>query len=631
MKTEIINGVCWIGIGTSGHYLSDEGFQELLKIEAVIDSTKATDQLKYLVFSQDSNLIHKENNSGQGESPNIYLCEWMRRALKFRQILAKIRDLSIGTLWVGHGHCLSTHWELALSTHCRIWFQGDSLVGFPELNHHRLPPGGSLDIQPFLNEQEREAHLKLPVMSVATADHFGLIAWTGGAHKSRDIVLKWMNQNQDIIATYQSKGLPSPYSSENYESVSWEQIEKIESRWHQQKKVKLLNNPLEEALNLFRYRKSFNNVREFQNLLLKTVGKSWLHPANQDYLSHNDHIIASASENDSERFPPPNTRYPIWIQVSNWSPPVHAVISLLQHGYKVIFYAGKSKDLADVLERIALKIEKWDHKKNLLPLWHQQACWAHVDSIHPELTRLEWQSVEILDISYRGQRFQFLNLESNFINSEPGYLETLAEDYQETSLPKELSRILNHLSKGLLQGRYVAEETPSSTWIRLMYLQELLELGQHYECELNLLLHSLQESGWGFLASESRWSYFLQTREGHYPESSDIVMPTKEIWDPGRWKHVIATFQNKNKKRKKEWHVTGISHHLALFAIALTDYLQFRGSFLSRKNLASLVSESSGFPKHLKSPDQFLSFYGHRRFELYRERYWPSLIPENLN
>lgn len=620
----IQNGCCTIYIDPYDHFLSDHGFSCFQKLSANIRNLPQKNSINTLILWQIKPSLAKIFYQYlEHDLSSLLLTTWTSRVLLFRSTLDAIRKLPIPVIWVGKGDCLSSHWELALSAHRRISFGRSFNIGFPEVNENLLPPGGCLDIQTFLSSQQQNSFFHTPVSDLSAMKKQGLIQCFGGTELKRKDVLQWINLHREQISselTSQSiKTSSIPEVSSDFEALRWEELIQYESRFNQQKGWNSEENSFYEKVHhLIRNRKLYKDKRTFNNFISKSIGYSWMNytPAWRNHPSEAKYQSSYITETSLPEI--------IWVDTNECSPPADSISRLLISGFNVVLFSSKPRELSNIIERLTLKIEKSPQKKLQGSLWESRLKWITVDFVDSSLNQIKWCTGGFFECLIEGKKYRFLSLENNPMYPARGYFEDL-NPLQNINYPVFLEKILMNVSQSVLPGAWIAGEVPSSSWIRLMFLQELLKSGQNFECEFNHLLNSLKEAGWKFLSSESSWEFFLHSIHKNSPESSGIIMPKREIWDHGRWKHIIAEFQSTNKKRRKEWHTTGLSQHFGLYAHAIAAYLFTKIGFSSFENICHLVSLSIGFPEQLGSPQFFFRNFGIRRALLYREFYWPEL------
>ena len=430
---------------------------------------------------------------------------------------------------------------------------------------------------------------------------------------AQDYILLYLSKCKEDLIHRDLEG----HDSSRYHRLPWDRLIQLEKSWISSKRIHNISSSWDFAWIILKTKKWFENEQEFENLFSYFLAKFYLQD-NLKVLSNSQRKYGIANVAQRKKV--------VYIDSKFWAPPLASVINILNNGYKVIFFGANSNAISILIERIFSKIERLSNKNEIYQKWNESVSWFHGEDVDPSNVTLHWTIGDNIEVKYKGVDYFFYNLESNLLDSEVGFLEGLNNVCITQKNSTTLENILNIISKGVIEEYVVGDNIPLSCWVRLMFLQEMIQCsGLMNASDIFKVMTSLGHKGWRFASSVSRWEYFLQTRRGSPDDSSDIVFPMKEVWDLGRLKYSQSLIEVIDTN-VYDWNSTQISNHFALYAYVLSKYLASLNFFDNPNDAELLVNESIGFPLDLGSPSSFFKYWGCRRSQLYIEKFWNNLI-----
>ncbi|NRA44344.1 MAG: hypothetical protein HRU09_05245 [Oligoflexales bacterium] len=601
----------FVNITPLSHIISEEGYGYLNELKAQLQDFSEK-KIKTIFFIQ---LTDVEDDLVEWEKVirnDILLHDLYKKILFFRSILYQLRKEKQQFIYIGGGNCLGAFWELALCCDKRMWFAADGLVGFPEIDLGYFPIGGSLDFLAEVSSRTKDQWLEQATLTLTSAKEKGFIDFLGGSTFHPEYAIKWVEANTE--GALGKKALPE----QNFEPLGWHQINDLEKQWLEIKRITSLLKSWDYAWSLNKSKRWFKSSQEYENLISFILARFMLAPSLRR-LASQDGMKSLESEHLDQRV--------VYIDSELWAPPLEIFSNLLLNKYRIVFYGRNPKVLASLLERMFLKIDRLHDKQHLKKLWSKYVSWFHGHRIGPSSIAIRWNIGDTIEIFHNNKGFRFLNLESNLFDAKKGYLERITESSEQNEgqiQEKTVVNLLSQISYGVIKEKIIGKDTPISSWVRLMILQEIIKLANNFEGDIDKFLTNLNQKGWRFAGSEERWGHFLQTRRGSvYPEEG-ICFPDRDVWNLGRWKQVY-TLLKPAQKPSRNWNPAEMEVHLSLYLFALSEYLCKANFFNDEVQSLLLLSEAIGFPRDLGNPKDYMMRWGSRRYRLYKKRFWGFL------
>ncbi|MFK7825502.1 MAG: hypothetical protein AB8G05_15235 [Oligoflexales bacterium] len=607
MESYIKDDIGFINIEPHADLISEKGFEYLKNLRSeLLEFSKQ--KLSTIFFIQ---LEKVEDNLECWEKKtrnDLLLHDLYKKILFLRSVLYFIHNSAQQFIYIGGDSCLGSFWELALCCDKRMWFAADGTVGFPEIDLGFSPLGGSLEHLAEESSRTKDQWFEQSTLTLTRAKEKGFIDFLGGSTFHPEYAINWVKENS------QGSSNRKVQPETNFKPLEWDKIQELEKQWLAIKRITNLSQSWEYAWSLNKSKRWFKTSQEYENLISFVLGRFILAPS----------LKRLATKVDIGKFQAEHIDHKVvYIDSELWAPPLEIFGYLLMNQYRIVFFGENPKVLASLLERMFLKLDRLEDKQLLKKLWSKYVSWFHGNKIGPKSIAIRWNIGDTIEIFFNNRTFHFLNLESNLFDAKKGYMERVAPSTDQIE-EKRVEDLVNKISFGVIKEKIIGKDTPISSWIRLMILQEIIKLANNFEGEIDKLLSSLNQKGWRFAGSEERWGHFLQTRRGSIYPDKGVCFPGKDIWNLGRWKQVYTLLQPK-KKSSRYWNPAEMEVHLSLYLLALSEYLCRKNFFQHEKQSLLLLSEAIGFPRGLGNPKDYMLCWGRRRYNLYKNRFWPYL------
>lgn len=600
----------FLNIEPPDNLLSEAGFAYLSSLYTQVEEF-ADKKIKTVFFVQ---LDSVEENLAEWETSTrneLLLHDLYKKILFFRSTLHTIRNNEQKFVYIGGGDCLGPFWELALCCDYRMWFASRGQVGLPEIKLGYFPAGGSLEHLGEVSSRTKDQWLEHPTLNLFEAKEKGFIDFLGGSTFHPEYAIRWIAENAQTHKTLINK---KKNLNIDFEPMEWDEIEKLEEEWLGIKRMTNLSHSWDYAWSLNKSKRWFKSSKDYENLISFVLGRFLLAASLKR--------LAWKANDDQEKLTH-SAQKVVYIDSELWAPPLQIFGQLLLDQYRIVFYGKNSKVLASLLERMFLKIERLPEKLRLKKLWSKYVSWFHGQPSGPKAISIRWNIGDTIEILHNNNLYHFLNLESNLFDAKRGYLEIVSPAPKYT-LEQPVTDLLNKISLGTIKEMIIGKDTPISSWIRLMVLQEIIKLASDFDRDIDKFLSSLSQKGWRFAGSEERWGHFLQTRRGSIYPDKDICFPNKDVWNLGRWKQVY-TLLKPTKNLSHYWNLATMEVHLSLYVYALNEYLCQANFFNKESESLLLLSEAIGYPRNLGNPKDYMFRWGRRRYQLYKDRFWQHL------
>lgn len=586
-----------------GSLLSKKGFEFFVQCaEKIFDSKQHN---KIIILAQQHAFIDETSDIEIELDSKLVLENLKNRIRLFRSILHKIKAHKWPIVYAGTNHCLDSNWELALACHYRVWFSSpQTKLGFSNMNSPYLPLGGVLEESSYL--------LESPKISLEQAKRHKIIDYWGGEIYQLKEIFTWLRQHtkdRSILRTDSS--IPS------ITSLKIDFLRELEKDWVKSKHAAISNtsNSINYIKTIDKSKPWFRSKNSHEEFISYTFGRNIIR-----------NITNRSLPNDFTGFQeisgkPPS--FSIYINCTNWFIPLNFLVTLLKTNIGIIFYSKEGKTLLSTLERIYFKLEHLPDKKILRDQWSNKVSWFVAEHIASHCLSINGNIGDILEIEFRKSKLTFLEIVDP-IRQEPCLLERLDQDEEQLQIPPEIQQFLAIIKKGVVFTNRSKFSIPLSSWIRLVFLNELIRVSIESSREVDKFLALLRSDGWAFASSQEAWNYFLQTRQS--PKEGqihkiDLLFPLQYVLDLGKWKHVVSLVKNNNIKKKEQKNkITEI--HFSLFASYIGRAILKNGLVDNKRSAELLVEHSLGFPKKYGSLSHLIKFWGVRRFEQYTCRFW---------
>jgi hypothetical protein len=191
----------------------------------------------------------------------------------------------------------------------------------------------------------------------------------------------------------------------------------------------------------------------------------------------------------------------------------------------------------------------------------------------------------------------------------------------------EIARIM---SDGIVKTeKMVSGQVDLSTVVRSLFLEEILSIAGALQGATGKLLPALRDAGWGYIADDNSWEYFLRAREEIFKvRASQIKLGSmavnSEVWQMGVWREGRELAKQNGKKNRFTWNPVYISRHFATYAALLASQVTRSGLVRNAEEADRFVSGCLGFPADLGTPLTFREMLGQKRYEYYCQRFWPQ-------
>lgn len=521
--------------------------------------------------------------------------------VQLRQILISFQNKQQNVICCIDKDCFGFAFEFALACHRGVIVEPEVSLGIPEVQFGMFPLFGVCE--DFLLDEtfKRKSFEQYPCRTVSTlrdwSFHFsfmetGAVGSISKPYRGRKITSQELTQelSEERFAQFSAD---FPYG--NYE---WRSKRPWYGVWNMVRDKLDRKSPIEFVENLI-----LLNVR----MLLSQPFFIWLE--RQLLFSRAKRHVAMPS------------LAPVVIDLEFLVPSVETITRLIESGFSVVLASSDVQRQKEALELLAARLERSFLKEEAVDFWQKGIFWASfeagtaIEGMHV----LRWYPDDQVQILSGGEDLSFLRFMGNRGNTKVGWAEISSDS--DLDLSHDTVRLAGLINEGLILTRRL-EQIKLSTVIRTFFLAEMIDMAKKMEGGMTRLLPILREVGWGYIADENSWEYFLRTKdEGlathvETPTLGILSLPQK-VWQLGLWKEAREISVNRHRGLRG-----GIllSHHFAMFAGLLVDQIVNERLTESFDAADILVGELVGFPSKLGSPASYVARKTKQRSMLYWDR-----------
>lgn len=375
-------------------------------------------------------------------------------------------------------------------------------------------------------------------------------------------------------------------------------------------------------------------VESFEFVGLDLVFQSWFEASEHSILS----FSASAHYNPAsiERLKVGHLEK-IWVDISNYLPPIKLVEIWLQTQLQVVFFADSGDRLIFGLRKIYDKLLTTFKKDELSPIWDERVSWfvlENLDAVTPGLQVLRFLldgSVECMD----GRKsVRFIRLATNDFKAKIGTAELPHMEGDSPPKSDDAKWAFGVAFKKIVRTHNISYVgIPASQWLRACFLEELVKEASAKKSGIKDLLKWLATDGWGIVSDESWWASHVVSRFTKWsPEEGTEFFkefgPREELRDVASWNQILKLI------RQHEFELEGslvspprsvpalFSEHMVIFSTLLGLVLYQKKVLGSLVDVDIMVRFSLEVPIRFGSPLGILARFGPQMSREYCDTYF---------
>ena len=583
--------------------------------------------------------------------------ETYENILDFRWLLYLVRHSIVPWYYVSVGHVMGSHWELALSCQYRYSFAQAARFGFPEIVTGIFVPGGILESLAKHTIKVREKWHSQHTLSSYQCYKEGLIQyWVAGYFAERQgcpIRVAEEYVQKKILALLknrvQGKSSSSARTVTGFSSLMVANtLDLFMRRSVPSKMTRIDLKARDDFYTEFQFK-----VAEFMNEAQRSHVTAWdfcwqmvqerttpqkplksaagvtriaavaLYQSRYiDWISQQCNLSEMKSHHATPLQLDVRPRYELSIDVTDGYPPIESLIDLAE-GQVVTLQSRLSRtEFKQALEILYSRLDRTIGHAAAAKLWGKQVLWTIGSFKSPQFMLLKWIGFEKV-ICQVGDKFNLAlrSLSFDLAGIHKSHLATdqVCEDFQ-------TMQVLHTVSPRVLFLKSPKAKIPFEMVFRSLVLEQLIELGRTSGGDLAKVCENLRRMGWGFVADEESWHYYLKMAgdltefKTDLPELDRLIHSNSQfLWEVGSWKLARALA----RKDAVDVSLNPViqSQQLAYFVGLMTKLISKALPEDDLKAIDQMARECLGFPTSYRSPLSYLRSLGARRERWLRHKY----------
>jgi hypothetical protein len=548
----------------------------------------------------------------EGYFANVY-----QRIVEIRNCLLRIYSSKHTWILTTSAEALGLVFECALACDRAFMFDSDARLGIPEMEFGLFPLFGiceQLMIQEELLKRDFEI---MPVRSMLTLREWKKYFEFSPHYQADEVITKFIeSQSRAIVAKRKRKVNEQMFLDAKLDDTRYESFSSEFSFGNYEWRTK---RPWILAWNLIRDRLPKKDPKGFAYSVLFLNSRLFL---GKQFLTWLFRKVTYEGRRTSISAPNP---HPVIIDLEFLVPPVEPLIRLIDRGFTIVLATTDVRKLKESLDLLAARLERSYHREEILRIWDSGITWVHaeVTRASENYTLMKWFPDDHVEILCARDQTAILRFQGNRGNSQCGWGELAVDRLQEQPPDRPSLMLAHQLCDGLIYTNRL-DQIAISSIIRSLFLDELIHISRQFEGGLTRILPMLREVGWGFIADENSWEYFLRARDEGLVFHADspslgVLTVSKRVWQMGLWKEAREVGASRSRKTTNG---IAVSHHLAMFSSLIVDQVTQGHYTKDRESADVLVGELAGFPFKLGTPSHYAERKGPYRTLLY----WQKLI-----
>ena len=630
MDSELNINIQEFPIDYTGSLLSKHALSFIERLEAFVQGLPQNQEVKQGVV-----LLQRGDRSDlttdwllelQEES---LLDELYLRILRLRRLIESIRLHNSTWVYASEGSAMGLYFDLALACDLRFSFRVESLFGYPDIVQGIWPFGGQMEQETWRRLRGRRAWLKEPCMVARRAKTCGFIDYVSDQKEWRREIMLWF-RNHLIYEVPEEKPFVEKRSKERSPEG---EVEFFRHAFNVIAKAPLIQAGGRQSENAFDLGwglvKSSPKQLPRQDLGYVLAYISAQQSFRAEYQSWLERFVALKTQ-PVENVSDSNV---VYIDVDYLVPPVQCFLRLVERKITIAFVGMDPGTLKEALGLMFVRVERELGPKDAAILWRDSVIWF-VGKIEPARGPvLRWTLDDKVFVLGEFGQLELLRFLGNRGRADCGWAEIKmlegAPGPNEALLP-----LAALISDGIVRSKPVGKgQIRLSTFIRSVFLEEIIRVSRSYSGGLAKALESLAEEGWEFIGEEAAWEPFLRARQSSYVvDAGDVRLGSLQIgaeaWKLVLWKQVRELVKRTKSSEVLFSNATSLSFHFATLA-GITTQLIISSELVDDQRAANaLVCQALGFPKALGTPLFFAEARGSERLVYYGQQYWPSFVGE---
>ena len=545
------------------------------------------EQLEYKIAndSDQGTVVVLRANGARADDLNDFVCfkpqhlriNVVKHILRLRNLFKGIRQKKSRFILVTDSDLLGSWFELGLMCDKIVSLDHLAIVGFPQLAFGFLPALGSLELESFyskgMNQSFWEKGFLWNVLDVPDKISLHVVPIGLSPIDLENILVFNRHKNKLTKSLRSYRNLPN--------AGNWSGTKGLRKKYADLLWVDFWN--------------EFIGGQSLQFSKIDTVLSSWFEAAEHSALSYSASGVSGLMR--TEKFLNHNLNN-IWVDTSHYLPPLKLLLTWLQVGVKVVFFANTAKALNMALKRVYDKLNVHLRRSELSDFWQNKISWTII-----ETSKIDSTSIKILRFFADGkvecvlgdQRKTYIRLATNDFDAKIGTAEAamLPGEY---NLEEEHTWAFGLLFRALICSNSIDTlGVPSSQWLRTCFLQQLISEASEFRNGLKDIFKWLSSNGWGVASNETWWKQHLDSRFSGWPveNGKDFFTahgPVDDLRSVSSWQSIVNLVRNKNvghwgSKFAPQRTVPNLfSEHMLLFAALL-------GLRLYKENIIKHIGE----------------------------------------
>ena len=562
---------------------------------------------------------------------NLLLSELCDRMGFIRRTIQIVSQSEKNIYFLSQASCFGWYFDLAMASQKIFSFNSESFFGFPEIPSGGFPCGGTLEKLSSSQKRQSDFWLRKCVFSAQEAleldwlDYVGDF-WSWLENKKNFLLSKHQSRRQKVSDVQNSLEKQLIDSSEI--NASSEQLIKRDGGY-----VDFMFRSWDASWRVIQNSSKGPNSGNQEQLLLYFGARHYLSASYQIWCARDSWLFEPNKEPIRHLIERPVQDKVVCVVLSeSMIPPARPLIRLLRRGYVIVFVAQQAEHQRANLELLFGRLERVVPLVEAQKLWRERVCWILSDQLPPEKNiRLMWNGDDqLLIFQSHSSAFVFQRIEGNKGNASSGWCEFSTSDLNQ-SISHRVLELVNAMSNGVIPCKPVGiEMIPMTLFIRSAILELLLNFSAQSSGGINAVLDGLAANGWGFLANQAAWDYFLVHREGTFsvdPNQLKVgsLSLHKDVWEIGHWKSAVSFIEQKRSQINDRTEISSaeLSMRFSVFCGLLALTIARQGFVNSDEDADRLVQTAAGFPASLGTPLECIKMRGNVTTSYLAQKYWP--------
>lgn len=564
---------------------------------------------------------------------DILLDELVVRVQQFRLLLQLIRHSPVPWIYVCHGNCLGSWFELASACFCLVSGHSNYRIGYPAIGAGLYPFGGTVEntgakIQSFAEWQNNsvftfaDINLRHIFSMQVHRDH-----WEEEFHRwfEKDLDRRWV-EHRTMVQRVKIENIEETEASFH---TNLSVLKQVRSDWLKNVKLNETGSSWDVCAELFRKHKKDIPALEWNKIVAFFAAREMVGARFLSWFEGTAPRLFGLSSQAASGIPKL-----IYVDLSSEVPPAESLVRLLRRGCKLVFFHETLVELRQGLELVYARLEKHLTFEPAQSYWQNGIFWCVKEAEKISTPILRWTVDDRIAFIHQGETLEWWRVSGNRGRAPSGICEWVGgktlqaqSAVQESMAYQTLMALCDYLVCTKPSG---VEGLPLSIVVRSLVFEELLRCSYYTQRDVTEVVEELGRAGWRLIGAQGFWNRFLATRSIFLPiDAGRCLVGSKklnqDILDVGLWKEArFVVAKLKLNQPAVLWTSAQLSDHFAVLAGLLCLLLAQLQLVDSLMDADAFINHCLGFPPDKGGPLQFVSKRGIARVQAEVATHWPE-------